>query len=411
MPLFQRISTLIGGAYHNESPRNVISNLPVTHVDVYVGASHRTLDFIPPQVIFNIIENLQYDSQTLLQCCLVSHTFYSVAVPILYRKIIVSLPSNRPALKQLFSTNINKRYDKLHSISTLSSDWTKEVEILQLDYHEETCCIDEQVLRLPKLHTLIVNPNNIRVKKEISGVLCHCQDNQSTIRTCNILEQIPMPKKLVIKNTNVIGIDYILSLEIRGDFSNIQEIVVICPSNTCKDYFRVRSWLDFLNLKRFTLIFWTNENTYEDIDGKWKLGSRSRSKSTSKPILTRRGYPIIFDELARNIYDDDGYNNTDKSAEVSITIVNSDSIDQSIFGWRSAPLGVQQATKDSLDLAIIERSSERAHAGLGRLTEEKRKEVRELCDRIQYISMEDYLRKENNSTIFSSKELDYWFKR
>ncbi|OCF76914.1 hypothetical protein I204_02623 [Kwoniella mangroviensis CBS 8886] len=327
-----------------------------------------------PIEIFSLVFTylLDTDGSSLARCCRVSHSFFDVAAPVLYQRVIVSPDPARDSRRDFAPDRITANGKE--KTSTRKKKLLKNAQVVTIDFHHATWCGNKS-FKYPKLHTLVLN-------------LAKCLD----------------PKKLVLVNacfTNIsgdmLGVPFKL-LKDAEQLTFIATLTPIHPSMMSGGFPRDQS-----KLKKVVWIFhaptparrWSPGN--QDI-----LGERERSRLD--------GDMDIFVSVIRSFPD------------IPIYIVNAGYLDHRYAGvkeWRED--AVQDKFAETLKQKIIMEGFRRGrHWGADGKIEanedpeeiRKEKEAEKLSlkkfNTIKLLTMKGYLENHDWTGEFDCKEAKLW---
>ncbi|WVW78502.1 hypothetical protein I302_100457 [Kwoniella bestiolae CBS 10118] len=342
--------------------------------------STRTTVTIPLELLERIVKNVQDDQRVLAKFCLVSRTALELAGPLLYREMSIS-PFGRNSTHQgeqasyrLFAPNRMVKY-------------LEKTEALKIDTHEAGWC-RAQTLSVPKLFTLTLTPSPAITSDGLYAISSMDPDHHNLSHHCKLLDTL-RPKRLIIRNANV------LDIRIREGtppelLEEVEELIFIstfevspAPPAPTAPWNRTRL-PRFIKLRKFTWIFWTNNN-YDALDT-WKLTSKDQRRKGKTSILSKSlehlGSTII------NLFD---------PLNTEITIVNLGCL-----------RGLESPKCDPRDVGP--RAEISIEAALGRMCPATFSGAWIVRERIRFLTMNEYLNREDwkEDKIFHQEEVRGW---
>ncbi|OCF32634.1 hypothetical protein I316_05814 [Kwoniella heveanensis BCC8398] len=222
-----------------------------------------SVEGILPHTVLRLIfrELLDLDRKALAACCRCSHLFWTIASPILYRRIQFTVDPKSDSrhvgaqtarFEPLLNVVITKRKRKLLA----------HARVLTIDAHWNDMC-DQHNLDLSAVSTLNICP--LASSDHSLGPILHV--SPGVTKECAILKNVK-PKKLVFDTTFLNCLNPFPRGLPKDIYDHIEELVYICPSSSWRpDSPKREDFPRMPQLKRLVLMFYT-----PDLKNHWQQG-------------------------------------------------------------------------------------------------------------------------------------------
>ncbi|WVQ69234.1 uncharacterized protein L199_007451 [Kwoniella botswanensis] len=190
---------------------------------------------------------LDTDRKSLARCCRVSHSIFSIAAPILYRRISISNVLRRDSRVD-HSTDRYTAAGK-EKTNTRKKKLLRNAEVVTFDDHHATWC-GNKTFKYPKLKILVLNLALVGL-----GSVLHSNDILE--KQCSLVKCLE-PKKLVLNNMSLINIQTFDMFGVPHKlFGFIEEITLIAPLLPVKPRTIYGGFATMPKLKKLVWIFRT----------------------------------------------------------------------------------------------------------------------------------------------------------